>query len=325
MGVIYSQGSASGKPIIDATSCLVCGDCAHVCPVGVLTQGANAIHIEPDAAFGCIACGHCTMVCPTDSIQVHGRRFQASDLVELPPEEAKASAEQLESLFQRRRSMRRFSPTDVPRHVIERIVSAAATAPMGIPPWDVGLVVFHGRESVRQLAWDTAETYKGLLKFMDHRVSMALFRLFSKKKTWQAMDTFILPLGRQLVQGKSEGKDLVLYDAPAAILFYASPHADAADPIIACTYAMLEAEALGLGTTMIGCVAPPITHRKDLLAKYGLPKGHEPKVVLIMGYPAVQFAKGVRRSFASVSWYRTGVRVLASKKRSASNSLRKEK
>jgi hypothetical protein len=174
---------------------------------------------------------------------------------------------------------------------------------MGVPPWDVGLVIFHGRESVRQLAWDTADTYKGLLKFMDHRISMALFRLFTKKKTWQALDTFILPLGRELVQGKAEGKDLVLYDAPAAILFHVSPYADGADPFIACTFAMLEAEALELGTTMIGCVAPPISRRKDLLAKYGLPDGHVPKVVLILGYPAVKFVKGVRRPFASVKWH----------------------
>jgi ferredoxin len=195
MGVIYSQGSASGEPVIDATSCLLCGDCAHICPVGVLTQNSNAIHIDADAAFGCIACGHCMMVCPTDSIQVHGRRLQPSDLVELPGAETKASAEQLESLFLGRRSIRHFSSADIPREVIERIVSAAAAAPMGVPPWDVGLVIFHGRESVRQLAWDTADTYKGLLKFMDHRISMALFRLFTKKKTWQALDTFILPLG----------------------------------------------------------------------------------------------------------------------------------
>ena len=54
------------------------------------------------------------MVGPTDSIQVHGRRFQPSDLVELPAVEAKASGEQLESLFLRRRSIRHFSSADVP-------------------------------------------------------------------------------------------------------------------------------------------------------------------------------------------------------------------
>jgi len=56
MGVVYIQGSASGKPDISTTSCLVCGDCARICPVGVLTHNANAIHIDANAAFGCIAC-----------------------------------------------------------------------------------------------------------------------------------------------------------------------------------------------------------------------------------------------------------------------------
>ena len=191
----------------------------------------------------------------------------------------------------------------VPREVIDRVIAAAAMAPMGIPPWEVGVTVFHGRDKVKELASDTADTYAGLLKILDNGVGRAFFRLFTKKTTWQQFQSFILPLGRILVEGQKAGVDNTLYNAPAALLFHVSPYADGADSFIACTYAMIAAEALGLGTCMIGCVSPPVARRKELLKKYGLPAGNTPKIVLIMGYPATRFRKGIRRPFQSVTYY----------------------
>jgi nitroreductase len=123
-----------------------------------------------------------------------------------------------------------------------------------------------------------------------------------KKPARQQFQTFILPLGRIFAEGKRKGSDFVLYDAPAALLFHASPYGDGADAFIACTYAMVAAEAMGLGSCMIGCVAPVLERRKDLMEKHGLPAGHIPKIVLILGYPAVQFRKAIRRRFLSVRY-----------------------
>lgn len=86
-------------------------------------------------------------------------------------------------------------------------------------------------------------------------------------------------------------------------MFHVSPYADGADAFIACTYAMLAAESMGLGTTMIGCVAPMVSRSKALLEKYGLSAGHLPKLVLIMGYPAIGYRRAIRRSFQSVHYY----------------------
>ena len=46
--------------------------------------------------------------------------------------------------------------------------------------------------------------------------------------------------------------DLLFYGAPCVLLFHQSPYADPVDGHIACTYAMIAAESLGLGTCMIG-------------------------------------------------------------------------
>ena len=301
MGIIGSFGDAAGNPVIHRATCTVCGECVKICPVEVLSLSDREIRIDPSRGFGCIACGQCMMVCPSDSIAVTGRKLDPGDVIDLPAPNLRATFDQVEALMFSRRSIRRFRGEAVPREAIDRVIASAATAPMGIPPWEVGITVFHGRDKVRDLAWDTADAYERLLKFFESPVGV-LFRRTMKKPVRHQFQTFILPLGRYLVDGKKKGSDYVLYDAPAALLFHASPYGDGADAFIACTYAMVAAEAMGLGTCMIGCVAPVLGRRKDLMEKHGLPVGHLPKIVLILGYPAVRFRKTIRRPFLSVRY-----------------------
>jgi nitroreductase len=185
--------------------------------------------------------------------------------------------------------------------VLDRIIQAAATAPMGIPPWEVGILAFRSPEKVQELAQDTAKAYATLLKVVDRATVRFVMRLFLKRKGYRRMDSFLLPLGREIVAARDRGEDKVLYHAPAALLFSHSAYADAADATIACTYAMLAAEALGLGSCMIGCLPPVLARRKDLLAKHGVPAGQTPALVLILGYPDLRYRSAVRRRFLTVS------------------------
>ncbi|MCC6932895.1 MAG: nitroreductase family protein [Deltaproteobacteria bacterium] len=106
-----------------------------------------------------------------------------------------------------------------------------------------------------------------------------------------------MPLGRIIVSKHDKGKDVVLYDAPLALIFYHSQYTDEADTFIACSYASIAAEALGLGTCMIGCVAPVIQRDKKLLLKYDIPPGHRPAIVMIIGSPKYRFTRFLQRSF----------------------------
>lgn len=105
---------------------------------------------------------------------------------------------------------------------------------------------------------------------------------------------FIRPLAQTYVAGHRRGEDVLFYDAPVVLVFHHSPYAEAADATIACTYAMLAAESLGLGTTMIGGAAPILQRNKPLCRRLGIPAGNQPSIALIAGYPAVHF----RRRFA---------------------------
>jgi hypothetical protein len=53
---------------------------------------------------------------------------------------------------------------------------------------------------------------------------------------------------------------------------------------------------------MIGMVAPFLERDKELKAKCGIPESDKPIIVLIMGYPATNFKRGIRRRFASVTY-----------------------
>ncbi len=303
MGVMTSHGNAAGLPVIDQETCSVCGACVEACPVGVLYKGPSGISVASTAGFGCIACAHCMMVCPSGSIAVTGRDLAPGDLAELPACGDRSTADQTEALLRSRRSIRSFREEAVPGEALDRIIAMASTAPMGIPPWEVGIVVFRNRAKVKELAEDTALGYASLLKFMDRRPVRYLMKLCMTRDNFNRLDGFILPLGRKIVEGHRQGQDLVLYRAPAALLFSHSPHTDAADAVIACTCAMIAAESLGLGTCMIGCLPPILARRKDLLKKYGIPEGQKPAIVLILGFPAAIFRKAIRRRFLTVADY----------------------
>lgn len=190
-------------------------------------------------------------------------------------------------------------PEEVELDVLQRIVEAAASAPMGIPPWDVGCTIIAGREKVREVAGEVVNGYEGFLKIFRPWV-LALTRPLMGRAKHEQFASFIVPLAKAYVQAGREGRDIVFYDAPAVILFSHSPYAGPVDAVIACTYAMLAAEALGLGTTMIGGAPPILQRNRELCDKLGLPADFTPALALIVGHPAVEFRSAVRRRFAFV-------------------------
>ncbi|OHB79590.1 MAG: hypothetical protein A2W31_03255, partial [Planctomycetes bacterium RBG_16_64_10] len=259
MVVPHSRFYEAGKVEIDEDTCQQCGQCAAICPADVLTLHDGRVHVRDDSPFGCIACGHCMMVCPAGSVTVTGRGISPADLLPLPPRQAVASAEALAALMQSGRSMRHFEDREVSPELLERIVEIAASAPMGIPPWDVGCVIVRGRAKVRELSGEVIQGYERFLRIFRPWL-LAILRPCMRRQTYDQFRHFILPLAQVYVQGHREGRDALFYGAPAVLIFHHSPYAEVADAAIACTYAMLVAESLGLGNTIIGG-APPILKR----------------------------------------------------------------
>jgi formate hydrogenlyase subunit 6/NADH:ubiquinone oxidoreductase subunit I len=287
-----------GTPEVNEGTCIGCGQCVKACADEVLTFEAAKVKAGPGLFLGCIACGHCVAVCPTGSISVRGRGMRADDGFELPAASQRATAEQLGALLTARRSIRRFEKREVDRSIIDRILQMTSTAPMGIPPSDVGVVVFHGAERVQTFAADACDAF-GRMGWFFSTPMLTVMRPLLGKDNYLAMRDFIKPLLKMLVDERSKGVDYLAYDAPAALLFHHGPMADPADCSIAATYAMLAAESFGLGSCMLGTTVG-LTHAKPFKAKYGIPPKNKIGLALVFGYPAEKFHKGVRRRLASV-------------------------
>ncbi len=286
---------------IDRNTCNDCGLCAEICGGQPLVMVNGKVEVDPKSALGCFACGQCMILCPTGSVSVSGRNLSPKDIIDLQPRTTQATTDQLETLLTQRRSTRRFKPKDVDRGIVDRVIQIASTAPMGIPPSEIGILVVHGPEKVKSFSNDVMTTIGRTMDKLNP-VTLALFRPFMKKTDYQGFKEFVIPIADLMVKDRESGGDPLLYGAPVAMLFHSSPYADPADCVIAATYAMIAAESLGLGTCMIGMVAPFLERDKKLKAKYGIPKSDKPGIVLIMGYPATNFKRGIRRRFASVTY-----------------------
>lgn len=300
MPIVHSLYREAGRPVIDGPTCTSCGRCARICPAEVLYMEAGRPRVSERSLLGCIACGHCMMVCPTGAVTVTGRGLSPGDLRPLPGPEARCGADALAALMLARRSIRHFRDEPVAPRLVERVVEMAATAPMGIPPWDVGCVSVIGRAAVREVARAVIGGYEQFLRVFRPWMLAALRPLMGRAR-YELYSGFIRPLAQSYVQAHREGHDKLFYDAPVLLVFHHAPYADALDAGIACTYAMLAAESLGLGSTMIGGAPPMLQRNRPLCRRLGIPEGNKPSVALVLGYPAVSFDRAIRRSFSRVN------------------------
>jgi len=301
MAIITSRTNENGRISILYDRCNSCGLCVKVCKDFSLNMENGKPAIGGQPLFGCMACGQCMAVCPQDAIEISGREMTAADRIDLSEMKNKASYDQLKNLMIGRRSIRDFKEKDVEEELIEKIIEAAVSAPMGIPPSDVHLIVFKGKDKVREFSFEVIDYFRKISWVFSPMV-IWLWRLFGKE-AYLVMKSFGRPLVNFMTASKVKQENYLLYDAPLAMYFTASAYSDPADPYIPATYAMLAAESLGLGSCMIGSIYPMIRYgAKDLKRKWNLPKKSPAGIFVIFGYPKYKFKSGLRRSFAEIAF-----------------------
>ncbi len=301
MPIPTTRTSEAAHVFIKEQRCNNCGLCAEVCKDFTLIMEEGKVKVSKTPLFGCIACGQCAAICPHDAISIAGRTLHSNDIVDLPPKKVRATYASLYDLLISRRSVRDFRDEEVPQNLIGKILDAAVTAPMGIPPSDVGVLVFKGKEKVRAFSFDFISGLSRMKVYFSS-VMLSLMRPFMSKADYSLSKSFLVPLIDFFERSKKENRNYLLYDAPLAMYFYNSGYCDPCDPYIPATYAMIAAHSLGLGSCMIGSIAPFLKYMKKLKAKYSMPAGSKDGIFLIFGYPKYKYQKAIKRSFAKVTY-----------------------
>jgi ferredoxin len=305
MAIPTSRVNEAALISLNLELCTGCGLCVSVCKDYSLVLKDGKVAISETPAFGCIGCGHCMAICPEGAIEIDGRFTAASDLFPLPSSGSAANYEQISSLFKRRRSIREFLDRGIEDKLIDKIINAASTAPMGLPPSDVNLLILKGKTNTRKFSSDFCKYLESMQWFVS-KWFLFLMRPIWGKANDSLFKGFVRPLFKLYTGKMREGIDLVTYDAPLAIYFYGSPYSDPADPVIAATYAMIAAESLGLGTCMLGGIHPLIQsgkNAKKFRENHGIKYPSREGLFVIFGYPAVSYGKGIKRSFANIDYF----------------------
>lgn len=290
------------QTIVDKEKCVKCGLCTEMCPV-YLKKDADGFPTARDMddeenLFGCIQCGNCMMLCPKDAIEIIGEDIDKNHLRELNPNSADYEA--LNALFLKRRSCRKFKEQKVEKDVIDKIINSAATAAVSIPPSEVKVLVIQGRGKVKELTDDIMTNFEKFTKISPF--ILPFIKLFGKKADYKMFKEFVLPLGKGMVKNYKKGIDDLFYEAPCVMLFYGTENTDKEDMLIAATQATIAAEALGLGTCIIGSVGAILENNPKLRKKYGIEKSDKIGTGFIIGYPEIKYRKAFQRNFKKVTF-----------------------
>lgn len=290
------------ETIVDKEKCIKCGACFEVCS-DYLKKDEEGFPTPRDMndeqnLMGCIQCGNCMMVCQKDAIEIKGEDIDKEHLRELSSNVT--DYQSLNTLFLKRRSCRNFKADEVEKELIDKIINSAATAAVSIPPSEVKVLVVQSREKVRELANDTIEALSKFTKIAP--LFLPILRLFAGKSTHKMFKEFILPLSDTLINSHKKGEDLLFYDAPCVIVFYGTENTDKEDCLIAATQATIAAEALGLGTCIIGTVGACLANNPHLRKKYGILKSDKIGTAFILGYPVIKYRKAFQRKFKEVRY-----------------------
>jgi len=285
--------------LVDPEACKGCGICADVCPGSVMEVLEGKASTIRDRGDACIVCGQCVAVCPFNALRMPdlpGDRFQ--DLSGLP-----IDYRELLDFLRMRRSVRVFKDRPVEADLAGKILEAAATAPIGMPPHSTEVLIIERREELDFLLKELVKDYAVMVRFFSNPLGRAMIRLAAGAENYRALKDHIVDKASSANEAyQLNGADRYMYGAPMLMLFHsdrsAMSYVESAH--LVCHHAMLAAVSLGLGTTIIGTIPPIVDRSKTLRSRYGIPKDNRVISALVLGYPKYKYRKSIRRDLAGV-------------------------
>ncbi|MCE5197811.1 MAG: nitroreductase family protein [Armatimonadota bacterium] len=271
---------------IDTLKCTGCGLCMDVCLLGGFETGVDgkARLIE---GTHCIKCGHCVAACPTMAIT----HSALPDLEDAPSRLSRLSYDQLMGHLKARRSRREFKSDSVPDDVIEQLLAAAVQAPNALNKQMVHYTVITNKNVLKRLCERAVASMRKLAGMFRSPVGKFVFRIIAKDAAGEMAD--LMPEVDHILSAYESGQDVILYNAPCAILVH-TPKSDMCGPensVYCAANILLAAESLGLGACVIGFITGPSEHDPDIKRTALVPADHRIHTTIALGYPKFDYSR----------------------------------
>ncbi len=265
---------------IDESLCIQCNACVDDCPYAIIEMGPEYPIITEDRADKCIRCQHCLAVCPTAALSILGRDPEDS----LPLKSTLPNQQQMETLIQGRRSMRRYEPEPLASETISRMLDIVAGGPTGVNNRQCLFTVIEDQSFMEQIRQTTME---------------GLRREVKEKRLTDRVEYY-----RALLKAWDKGRDVIFRRAPHLLIVSSpatgpSPEADA---LIALSYFELLASSQGIGTLWNGLAKWAFNIvQPNIWEMLSIPSTHTIGYVMSFGRPDVQYFRTVQRSKAQIN------------------------
>ena len=290
-------------PVVDKEKCTGCGTCVEECPSLTAKMVDDKADIQMTGeVLDCVECGHCISVCPSDAITDplagpdDNREFKFSDL---------PTSESLQVLFRSRRSVRSYKDKPVSREDLEKILNAARFAPTGgNKPLDVNYLVLSTPEAVAKIRKPVLDAVTRMFNMLNKTIVRVLVGPLVGKENMKTIINYIPLLERFRNIYDTTGKDMMLWNAPAAIIVHGKKRNDtiAFGCAIALHHAVLMGETMKIGSCYNGLFQEAINNDPKTKKMFGIPKGHKCYGAMTLGYTKPKYMRVVRRVPSEVTW-----------------------
>ena len=261
---------------VDEEKCISCGDCSLACPA-IFIAGGNKVQVVDEEH--CTLCGHCLALCPVEAITI--KEMDPGEFPDLP-RDLKVSPETLATFLRSRRSCRVFAEKEVPRQVLEKLIDIARYAPTGHNSQNVQFIVIQDSKLIRTLASRTAIFFGNLHKMLTAPEVIL--------PPWLQAHMRGIRLNWEYYQA---GKDRIFRNAPALIIIHALAEnsSSAQNCHLAMAHIILQAQAMGLGTCIVGYFITAAERDPSIVKELEIPKESKIFTCCTAGYPVLKFRR----------------------------------
>ena len=283
---------------IDHQKCTECEACLEVCPMLVLEKkNAKVEYIHKES---CIRCYHCVAVCPVDAVFCDEFPLDAfKKFGKAKP----ATSSALDNLLSQRRSIREFKDKEVPRSLLEELVSITSHAPTGHNIQGIELTIITDRERINALETRISNIVSTLGSVINYTTPYDLINLFGGETPAKMLRGYLKSLKR-FQEASKQGRYLVFKGAPVIVVAHTNLQSVTGkdDCLIALDQMMMSANARGLGATWIGMLVGAVFLDPTLKISLEVPSLNIVHAAIILGWPKYKYNRTIPRKCIPVKW-----------------------